>query len=320
MFTRNYFRQADDAMEKILVIKLGALGDVITALGPMAAIRRHHPAAHITLLTTKAFAGIGRDCGYFDDVLIDRKPKIFDLKGWMELRQSFKDGNFSRVYDLQNNDRTALYLRLFSPRPEWVGAAPGASHRNTSPLRTQGRAYDGHIETLSLGGVHNIEPDTLDWMKADISRFSLTSPYVLLIPGSSPQHPKKRWPAEKYREAAQILIDQGYRVVLLGTKAEAPVNAQIADRMPVVNLTGQTELYDIAALGRNAAGAIGNDTGPAHMVSATGCPTIILYCSACSTLRKHGPIGKHAQGIEEADLAQISSESVVKRLQEMMKA
>ncbi len=44
--------------EKILVIKLGALGDFIQAMGPMAAIRRHHPDADITLLTTEPFEKI----------------------------------------------------------------------------------------------------------------------------------------------------------------------------------------------------------------------------------------------------------------------
>ena len=43
-------------MTRILVIKLGALGDVVQALGPMAAIRRHHADAHITALTAPAFA------------------------------------------------------------------------------------------------------------------------------------------------------------------------------------------------------------------------------------------------------------------------
>jgi len=74
-----------DTNEHILVIKLSALGDFIQALGPMRAIRAHHKNAKITLLTTKAFAKFGKDCGYFDEIWIDEKPKWFNILGWSAL-------------------------------------------------------------------------------------------------------------------------------------------------------------------------------------------------------------------------------------------
>lgn len=298
----------------ILIIKLGALGDFIGALGPMKSIRAHHPHDRLTLLTTKPFAELGRACGYFDDVLIDAKPKWHQPAAWLKLRRTLNAAHFQRVYDLQNNDRTALYLKLFSPQSEWVGVAPGASHRNTSPERTQGRAFDGHVQTLGLAGITNIIPDTLEWMKSNLSRFDLQSPYVLLVPGCSPQHPRKRWPPEQYRQAAERLIAQGYQIVLIGGPAEAQTNAEISDGINARNLTGKTDLYDIAALARGAAGAIGNDTGPSHIVSLTGCPTVVLYCNRASTIRKHGPLGLQTQAIEVDDLAALPAENVVKEL------
>ena len=74
--------------QKILVIKLGALGDFIQALGPMAAIREHHKNAHITLLTTKGFQGFAEECGYFDDDIIDKRPKAANILGWISLRKT----------------------------------------------------------------------------------------------------------------------------------------------------------------------------------------------------------------------------------------
>ena len=112
--------------QKILVIKLSALGDFIQALGPMAAIREHHKDAHITILTTRAFEGFARKCGYFDEVWLDTRPKLLNFKGWATLRKRLNDGKFTRVYDLQNNDRTNFYFKLFKNKPEWIGAAPGA--------------------------------------------------------------------------------------------------------------------------------------------------------------------------------------------------
>jgi ADP-heptose:LPS heptosyltransferase len=304
---------------RILVIKLSALGDFITALGPMRAIRTHHQDAHITLLTTKPFAELGRACGYFDDVVTDTKPKWHDLKGWLQLRETLQKGQFSRVYDLQNSDRSSLYFKLFKPRPEWVGIAPGASHRNTSPLRTQGRAYDGHVQTLGLAGISDISPDTLDWMTSDTSRFGVTSPYILLVPGCSPQHPLKRWPIARYRQAAEAMISRNYQVVMIGGPAEAETNAQIAKDLPVLNLTRQTDLYDIAGLARNAAGGIGNDTGPSHIAALTGCKMVVLYCNKASTIRKHGPLGACAKAIEVDDLAALSADQVVEALSELIK-
>ncbi|HBA43779.1 MAG TPA: ADP-heptose--LPS heptosyltransferase, partial [Alphaproteobacteria bacterium] len=53
---------------RILVIKLGALGDFVLATGPFAAIRQHHADAEITLLTTPPFAAMARQTGFFDHV------------------------------------------------------------------------------------------------------------------------------------------------------------------------------------------------------------------------------------------------------------
>ena len=62
--------------ERILVIKLGALGDFVQALGPMKAIRKAHPDAEITLMTSDPFSTLGILSGYFDHVMIDVKPKF----------------------------------------------------------------------------------------------------------------------------------------------------------------------------------------------------------------------------------------------------
>ena len=56
----------EELYHRILVIKLGALGDFVLALGPCAAIRRHHQNAHITLLTTTPFVDLASASGYFN--------------------------------------------------------------------------------------------------------------------------------------------------------------------------------------------------------------------------------------------------------------
>ncbi len=307
--------------DRILVIKLGALGDFIQALGPMAAIRRAHVNARITLLTTKPYEEFARRCGYFDEIWLDEKPSALNLTGWLALRKKLHGGRFTRVYDLQNNDRTALYLRLFRKRsrPEWVGAAHGASHRNASPDRSKGHALDGHIQTLALAGITDIAIDELNWITEDLKPFNLPPAYALLVPGSSPQHPHKRWPAENYAALATHLLEKKIRPVLLGTRAESDVTTRIKALCPEsIDLTGKTTLFQIAAIARSAACAIGNDTGPIHLIAATGCPTLALFCASSHRI-KHAPQGKNVTLLQKDSLADLDIKSVCETAQTLFR-
>lgn len=302
--------------DKILIIKLSALGDFVQALGPMAAIRKHHPDAHMTLMTTKMFKPFGERCGYFDDVIIDMRPKMHNISGLLSLRSTLIKGAFTRIYDLQNNDRTNMYFKLFAgaKRPEWVGVAKGASHRNTSADRIAGHAFDGHKQTLALAEVSGVEIDNLKWIDEDLSRFGLRAPYILFVPGSAPQHPQKRWPSDHYGALAKMLIQRGYHIVLLGTQAEKEVNDTIMTHCPnAINLTGQTSLFEIAALAHKAKAAIGNDTGPMHMIGPTGCKTITLF-SGHSTPKHHAPLGKNVTTIQKENISDISIEDIMHAL------
>ncbi len=299
------------SQQKILIIKLSALGDFIQALGPMAAIRQHHKNAHITLLTTKPFEGFAHKCGYFDGVWIDTKPKLLNLQNWVSLRKRLNHANFMRIYDLQNNDRTSFYFKLFKNKPEWIGVAPGASHRNISPQRTAGHAFDGHVQTLALAGISNIKIDQLEWMDEDLSSFALKSPYVLLVPGCAPQHPQKRWSAENYAQLAQKLVKMNYQPVLIGTEADANATAIIAKACPeALDLTGQTNLEQIAVLGRGAAATIGNDTGPIHLIAATACPCLVLFSAASNPIR-HAPKGENVEVLQKDNLQNLDIETLL---------
>ena len=90
-------------VQKILIIKLGALGDFIQAFSFIAAIRKAHPKAHITLLTTKPFEKFAQDSKYCDDIWIDEKPKFFNFVKCRAFQKKLNAAGFDRVYDLQNN-------------------------------------------------------------------------------------------------------------------------------------------------------------------------------------------------------------------------
>ncbi len=309
-----------DNQEKILVIKLSALGDFIQALGPMAAIRKAHKDAHITLMTTEPFREFGQKCGYFNSVMVDERPGFKDILGWFTLRKKLLEGNFIRVYDLQNNDRSCLYFKLLptNKKPEWVGIAKGASHRNTSPGRTAGHAIDGHRQTLGLAGVTGIEVDTLEWVEEDLSDFPINEPYVLFAAGSSPQHSYKRWDAEKYGQLAKKVSRLGYQVILLGTETEKDLAEIITGICPeVLDLTAKTSLFQVAMLAQKATAAVGNDTGPMHMIGPTRCPSLVLF-SGFSNPDRHAPKGENVHIQQKHHLEDLEIDTVYKKFREIL--
>ena len=304
--------------EKILVIKLGALGDVIIALGPFAAILNHHPDAHITLLTTQPFADIGRRCELFDAVEIDTRPKWNQPGEWLSLRKKLRQHHFTRVYDLQMNDRTGLYYQLFwpGPYPEWVGKIPGCSHYYDDASKNDIHAFVRHTELLALAGIEDIPLPDVRWMGGDISAFGLPEKVALLVPGCAPTRPEKRWPGASFIELGRILLERGLTPVIIGTASEGIVTNEIAAALPeAINLTGQTSLYDLAALGRAAMVAIGNDTGPMHLIAAAGAPSIGLF-SGSSFPGRSAPIGPNVKTIQRDPISDLTVDDVVALLPE----
>ncbi len=300
----------------ILVIKLSALGDFIISLGAMKAIRAHHPDAHITLLTTAAFENFAKKSGYFDKIYIDDRPKFYQLSKWFSLRKKLNNAKFDWVYDLQNNERTARYFQLLSPKPKWVGTAKGASHYFDPPERTAGLPLEGHRILLGHAGIKNISTDKMEWINTDIQKFNLQNPYALIVPGSAPSRPEKRWPKEKYAQLCISLIAKNITPVLLGTKDEQEITDFIASKCPqALNLTAKTSLFDIITLGKNAKYAIGNDTGPMHMIAPTGCNTLVLFSSHSNPIR-NAPTGDMVKTIQVDDFNSLDVQHVLKTILE----
>ncbi len=270
--------------ENILVIKLGALGDFVLATGPFKAIRAHHPNARITLLTIPLLSPLAKAMGWFDEVWIDSRPSLLNVPGWLALARKLNNGHFSRVYDLQTSDRSGFYFRLMSPpfgkRPEWSGIAAGASHPHANPKRDFLHTVERQKEQLAAAGIVDVPPPDLSWATADLSRFALPPSYALLVPGGSAHRPEKRWPATHFAELARRLAAIGTLPVLIGANAEKAELAAIASASGARDLCGQTSLMEIIALARGARLAVGNDTGPMHLIASSGCPTVSLFSQA----------------------------------------
>ena len=300
------------AKPSILVIKLSALGDFVQALGPFAAIRAHHKEARIILLTTRPFAEFASTSPYFDDVWIDTRPKPWDVAGIMGLRKLLRGVKFSMVYDLQTSDRSSSYFHLMGD-PPWSGIARGCSHPHANPDRDHLHTVDRQAEQLEFAGVPTPPAPDLSWVTADVARFHLPERFVLFVPGGAPHRPEKQWPAARYIELADRLAKRKISSVVLGTAQDAQqIDAIIDGASSAMSLADQTTLADIAVIARRAYAAIGNDTGPMHLVAAAGCPSVVLF-SADSDPALCAPRGA-VEIIRRDDLATLDVEPILAAL------
>ena len=112
--------------DRILVIRFGDLVDFVRALPAMAQIRRSHPDAEITLLTTPSFESFAAASGLFNTVWNDGRPA--GAVAWLALARRMRKARFSSVYDLQSS-RTSANVRatLFGKSKRWIASAWPAS-------------------------------------------------------------------------------------------------------------------------------------------------------------------------------------------------
>ena len=303
---------------RILVVKLGALGNVVLSLGPFASIRRHHADAQITLLTTAPFAGWLARSPWFDDVWTEQRLEWWDLLGWLRLRRRLIGRQFDRVYDLQTSGHSSRYFYLLPRRyrPEWSGIARGCSLPDRDPNRDRLHDVDRQFGQIRQGGVIEREAVDLSWSRADISAFDLPERFALLAPGSAPHRLIKRWPIEGYQAVAAMLRARGVTPVVVGTAPERSLAQAIAG---AIDLTGRTDLDQLTSLGRAATVAIGNDTGPMHLIANAGCPCVVLF-SRDSDPALCAPRGPSVTTLRRHDLKELDPAAVMDTVVTIMPA
>jgi ADP-heptose:LPS heptosyltransferase len=178
-------------------------------------------------------------------------------------------------------------------------------------LRTKNHTLERVENQLRQAGIAHVQPPSLEWLIPQSSFPLPPAPYALLVPGSAPHRPEKRWPAGHYAALAQYLVQQGITPVLLGTKDDADATSAIAASVPKsLNLNGQTSISDIARLAFHARLAVGNDTGAMHVAAVAGCSSIVLFSNA-SNPNRCAPKGAQVTIIQRPLLAELPPEEVI---------
>ena len=267
--------------QRLLVIKHGALGDIVQGFGAFASLRAGHPAAHIVLLTTAPFVALAKMMPWFDEVLVDRRAGIMHMRESWRMRRLIGD-SWDMIIDLQCSKRTARYFQFFArPKTRWIGTAKGCSDpcpdfsgvNNYHRMRIAAEIADGAQAIPDLGWLLNgMDSSFMHKLEA-----KLAQPYAVLVPGCSLAKPEKRWPAKSFAALAKRFNDNNISVVLTGTAADKDVVGMVQSLAPnAINLCGQTSIPDLARLYASAVSIVGNDTGPIFLAAATGAPTLMI--------------------------------------------
>jgi ADP-heptose:LPS heptosyltransferase len=281
-------------VNKVLVIKLGGLGEMVMAFPAFERIRQAHPRAKIVLLTTEPFAALARSSPFFNTVEDDGRPN--GPTAWAALILRLRKARYDRVYDLQNDPTTNLIFQSLRPSPPpWSGTALGCSLPHKNRDRDKMHPLERQAEQLQDAGIWpdaptrplSAAPPDAAWIVSRASNPRAVSaagghrPMVLLAPGAGAQGTDKRWPVERYADLAGRLNDSGYDVVIIGTLQESGLAHTIQRRaFRARDLTGRTDVAQIASFGARAALAVGNDIAALHLIAAAGAPTIAIFPSS----------------------------------------
>ncbi len=314
------------ASRDILLIKFWGIGSLQLLTPAVAALRRRHPDARLTLLTLEANAEFVRGLGAFDEVLaLDVRTGRGPL-GWMRIHArilalvaALRRRRFDRVYDFEFFTRFSALVSLATGARETSGfASPhvnrGGFHHRTVPFN---RYWHVARNFRALAGGENgreVGPDELRPFTArDEERASLRrklealglprgSAYVVLNPNAGELSLERRWPATSFAELASTLAnDDGVPVVLVGAPSEAEYVHSIAARVGdvtrgyVLDLAGQLTIGELCAALADAHTVVTNDSGPMHIAAALGTPTIGLFGPETPVM--YGPLGERASAL-----------------------
>ena len=264
---------------KILIIKLGALGDAIIATAVIKQILEHHAADNIHLLTSPPFIQI---FSHFDKLQIDS----FERKGIFNMARSLiwiRKNKFDRIYDLQSNDRTRIFCSL-------SGCSYLAGNHPHFPYTVHPKkAYAGECHSFDrlnqiIESANIIPAQAIPHLpinKTTINKVNhwlekhgfFHKPFIILHAGSSLKNTKKRWP---YFKELTCKLNNLFAIVWVGGNDDAKINHALST-VDGIDATNQFNIFELAELGKHAKFIIANDSAPMHILSCSQTPIFGLF-------------------------------------------
>jgi len=314
---------------KILIIKLGALGDIITSTSVIDQIKKHHQHDDVSLLTSSSFKDLFSNVENLNIVSFKRKGLLNKIKTILWIRKQC----FDRIYDLQSNDRTSIYCAL-SGSPFRAGNHPRFPYHVHPANKYIGEchSFERLNQIIESAGIppasalpflpipNNIITEVSNWLK-DNNLFE--KPIVLLHAGSSPLHLKKRWP---YFAELGSTLAKSLNVVWIGGNDDIELN-KILSKNTGINATNAFNILGLAELGKRAKFAVTNDSAPMHILSCSQIPVFGLFGPTYArrthalgqidnVITVNDIIADNDQSFEPQDISKISFNKVLNKLRD----
>jgi len=294
----------------ILIVRLGALGDIVHAIPAAAALRRAFPDARIDWLVD------ARHRPMIDLITVIDAPVVLErssLPAWLNVAHRLRSVQYAVAIDFQGLMKSAVLARA-SGAPRVIGFSIWHLREKTArPFysETGGRERPAeradHVirRNLALLRSVGVNDATIEFPLADVESRALGEiratlggdhHFALINPGAA--WPNKRWPPDRFGEVAAFLREvRGLpSFVLWGPGEEGLAGAVVETSGGAARVAPATDIADLLALSRAAALVISGDTGPLHIANAVGTPTVSLF----------GPTDPHRNGPWNPDDVAVS--------------
>jgi ADP-heptose:LPS heptosyltransferase len=274
-------------MSNILIIKHGSLGDLIQANGAIKDIKNFYSNRKVFLLTTQPYSIFMSECPYLDGVLIDKRLPRWNLFYLNNLKKTLSKYDFSKVFDLQNSNRTKFYKRFIIKNVEWSSTETALEPGQKKKDFDQDPVLDRMEIQLKKSGIETEFTKNIDlnWAvenSSDLVRKYTNRKYILLFPFCSPKLKNKKWPY--YKELIQKLKQEfkNKYSVLLAPGPNEINDANELNAKVVLENNEHVTLKTLVSLIHSAKLIIANDTGPAHIASHLDKKGLVLFGSHTS--------------------------------------
>jgi lipopolysaccharide heptosyltransferase I len=283
------------SLHKILIVRLGSLGDLVHALPAVAAIRRACPTAQIDWLVDAPHRSFLEMVPVVSSVVVLRERTA---RGWLEARRTLRARAYDVAIDFQGLLKSAALARLSGAKQVVGFDRPALREGMAAPLYTlrvpvpEGQhVIEKNLQLAAAIGAASgpIEIPIVSPESPAVSAFvqALSGPYALLNPGAA--WPNKRWPPDRLGAVARWLRDRhGLVSVVLWGPGEADAARAATDASAGAGqLAPETTLSDLVVLARGAKLMISGDTGPLHIACAMGVPAVALF--GPTNAKRNGP-------------------------------
>ena len=208
-------------MKKILLIKHGSLGDIISSTSVINYIKKHFTGDQIYILTSNKFKDFFNELNFFNNIIIDNRKGIFNT---IEVIKKIFNLKIDLIIDLQNSKRTSVYaliLRIFS-KIKINGTGIFSTHRYEYDKINMPSVIDGLSNQIEILGITTLRKPHLDWLikeKFDFNKINNQN-FFLINPGCSKKIFKKKWPAVNYAKICTYLNSKNILPIILGANED----------------------------------------------------------------------------------------------------